>query len=233
MAASGEKAPDIALLGKGQNRSQAEEDLGEPLHNVTLPGNSTVSVYRFERGNEPSYGRAGANLVFGVLTLGFSELAATPMEAVRGDMYEVPVLYDQNHALRKVYPARRIDTEPPKRKETQEREERLRTHDETPVAVAGVLEGFRKKAEARSMALFDAHKKILDKAGVDTDIKNNSLSERERVAGLADKVLKPGAHTLDLGRTLGHDYYVVVIFGEVLTPRTDKPPPKRSHARFR
>ncbi|MFW5838151.1 MAG: hypothetical protein ACOCVM_09080 [Desulfovibrionaceae bacterium] len=233
MAAMGDKPPNVALLGQGQNRSLAENELGEPVRNATILGNATLSFYQYETGNAPSGGRAVGNLLIGVVSLGASELVMTPMEATRGSSFELPVLYDRNNTIMQVFPSRPLDAGPPKRAETREREERQRTHDKKPIVVTGVLQGFRKRIEARSLAFFDAHKKILALAGVDPQIQNDSLDERERVAEMAEEHLAPGGQTLDMGRLFGDDSYVVTIVGDLLIPRQDMPPRKPGPARFR
>jgi hypothetical protein len=219
MAASGKKTPNLDLLGFGQNRSLVESELGRPRGNASLPGGASLFVYRYVRGEDPSYGRALGHLVLDAATLGAAEVITTPMEALRGETYELPVLFDANEVVIQIFPARRMGHEPLKRKETREREERLRTMDKTPIIEAGVFRGYRKQAESKSLAIFDANKKILARAGVDAGAPGNSPDDRRQASELVGRSLGPNSQTLDLGRRLDEECYVVVILGEMLTPR--------------
>lgn len=223
MAASGERTPRLDLLGSGQNRSLVESELGRSRGNASLPGGARLFAYRYVRGEDPSYGRALGHLALDALTLGASEVVTTPLEALRGERYELPVLFDANDAVIQMFPSRRLGHASLKRKETREREERLRTMDKTPVIEVGVFRGYLKQDESRALALFDANKKILSRAGVGAGLRGESLDERRRASELAERCLAPNSQTLDLGRRFDEERYVVVILGELLTPRRNSP----------
>ncbi len=96
MALSGKKDPDLSVLKVGANRSEVELQLGAPIKVAGGENNSTVAVYEYEIGNQPSAGRAVAHGAMDVLTLGLWEVIGTPVEASNGDKFNISITFDKD-----------------------------------------------------------------------------------------------------------------------------------------
>ena len=113
MALSGKPDPNLTAIHIGSTRGEVELQLGKPVDTVSLGEGARLDTYEFEKGNEPSPGRAVAHGVMDVLTLGLWEIAGTPIEAVQGDTYRVKIQYDGDDKVVAVNPASRTVTAPP------------------------------------------------------------------------------------------------------------------------
>lgn len=108
MALSGKKAADLSALRLGQDRTEVIAILGKPARTVIVDGKK-VDIFDLQRGNDPSGSRAVMHGAMDVLTFGFWEVLATPMEATQGESFTLSVEYDDND---KVTRAVRGDIQP-------------------------------------------------------------------------------------------------------------------------
>lgn len=102
MALSGDTAPDLAACHVGADRRSIEDELGPPVTVETLADGGRVCVYDYTIGSEPSPGRAIAHGTMDVLTFGLWEIVGTPIEAVRGQRYQMTVVYDADGNAREI-----------------------------------------------------------------------------------------------------------------------------------
>lgn len=96
MAVSGSEEPELGAVRQGATRGEVEMQLGKPVRSLAETGAQRTDVYEYEMGNEPSACRALGHGVMDFLTLGLWEVIGTPIEAFRGEKYQVSVTYDQN-----------------------------------------------------------------------------------------------------------------------------------------
>ena len=101
MAMKGKHDPNMASLSIGQDRNIVIANLGQPSKTV-MTGNVRVDVFRLERGNAPSGGRALAHGALDLFTLGLWEIAGTPIEAMQGEKFTLTIEYDENDKVKKV-----------------------------------------------------------------------------------------------------------------------------------
>jgi len=101
MAMKGKQDANLSVLNIGQDRSIVIANLGQPDKTVLLE-NKRVDVFKLERGNAPSAGRALGHGALDLLTLGLWEVAGTPIEAMQGETFYLTVEYDQNDKVTKV-----------------------------------------------------------------------------------------------------------------------------------
>ena len=102
MALSGDEGPDLAACRIDADQTTIEEQLGPPVTVRTLPDGGQTCVYEYEIGNEPSPGRAAMHGTLDVVTFGLWELVGTPMEAMRGQKYQMTVVYDADGTAREI-----------------------------------------------------------------------------------------------------------------------------------
>ncbi len=98
MASEGKKAPDLDVIRIGATRAEVELALGSPLSikssSIGDDGTS-VYVYEYEIGNEPSDLRAVAHITMSILTFGLWEIRGTEIES-QGERYHLSITYDQD-----------------------------------------------------------------------------------------------------------------------------------------
>jgi hypothetical protein len=101
MAMSGKSDPNIGVLSIGQDRGVVLLNLGQPSQTLAVATGRT-DVFRLERGNQPSAGRAAGHAVMDLLTLGLWEVVGTPIEGFTGDEFAITVEYDKSDKVTKV-----------------------------------------------------------------------------------------------------------------------------------
>ena len=101
MAMSGKPDPNIGVLSVGQSRDIVLLNLGQPAKTATTK-TGRIDVFRLQRGNQKSAGRAVGHAVMDVLTLGAWEIIGTPIEGFAGDKFTVTIEYDKNDKVMKV-----------------------------------------------------------------------------------------------------------------------------------
>ena len=101
MAMKGKQDPNMAAIHIGQDRSLVILNLGQPSKTVMME-NLKADVFRLERGNAPSGGRALAHGALDLFTLGLWEVAGTPIEAMQGEKFVLTIEYDEKDKVRKV-----------------------------------------------------------------------------------------------------------------------------------
>lgn len=101
MALSGKKDPDLSVIRKGADRSEIELQLGSPIKTTVQEDGSSISIYEYEIGNEPSTGRAVAHGAMDFITLGLWEVVGTPVEAIKGTKYQISIHYDNEGRVMK------------------------------------------------------------------------------------------------------------------------------------
>jgi hypothetical protein len=101
MAMSGKPDPNIGVLSIGQDRGVVLLNLGQPSQTLAVATGRT-DVFRLERGNQPSAGRAAGHAVMDLLTLGLWEVVGTPIEGFTGDEFAITVEYDKDDKVTKV-----------------------------------------------------------------------------------------------------------------------------------
>ncbi len=106
LALTGEDSIHQLGLAKGVERSHLHSMLGQPPDFSTQNAEGkVVDVWNYQDDNETSWGRATAWAVADVLTLGLSELASTPYEAVKeasNDRHLI-VVYDDDMLVETYY----------------------------------------------------------------------------------------------------------------------------------
>ncbi len=102
MAMSGQAEPNLSALQIGQDRNIVIANLGQPYKTI-LTENGRVDVFKLQRGNSPSAGRALAHGALDLLTWGAWEVIGTPIEAMQGETFYLTVEYDKNDKVKKVY----------------------------------------------------------------------------------------------------------------------------------
>src|SRR5215217_3019284 len=101
MALSGKSDPNVGVLSLGQDRGIVLLNLGQPSQTLAAATGRT-DVFRLERGNEQSIGRATGHAAMDVLTLGLWEVIGTPIEGFSGEDFTITVDYDKNDKVMKV-----------------------------------------------------------------------------------------------------------------------------------
>lgn len=101
MAMHGKQDANLSTLSIGQDRSIVLLNLGQPEKTLATEG-KRVDVFKLQRGNAPSGGRALGHGALDVLTLGLWEVAGTPIEAVQGETFYLTIEYDENDKVKKV-----------------------------------------------------------------------------------------------------------------------------------
>ena len=96
MAMHGKKDSDLSVLTLGQDRSTILTALGKPRSTEVTADGHKADIFKLQKGNAPSGGRAFFNLLMDVLSLGFWELAATPGEAKSSQELTIKIEYDKN-----------------------------------------------------------------------------------------------------------------------------------------
>jgi hypothetical protein len=106
LALTGEEPINQLGLAKGVERSHLHSLLGKPPTFSTQNGDGqAVDVWNYQDKNETSWGRATAWAVADVLTLGITELASTPYEAVKegSNNRHLIVVYNENMEVETYY----------------------------------------------------------------------------------------------------------------------------------
>ena len=93
MAMSGKPDPNTGALHVGQSRDEVLLHLGQPTETFATEDRRT-DVYRLERGNQQSPGRAIGHAVMDLLTLGLWEIIGTPVEGFAGEKFTLSIAYD-------------------------------------------------------------------------------------------------------------------------------------------
>jgi hypothetical protein len=101
MAASPSNEPSTDLFRSGTTRAAIEEEIGKPLSSHRERADY-VCTYQYFTGDDHSYGRAAAYVVFDVLTVGIAEIFTTPVEALQGDKHVLTITYDVNERVKRV-----------------------------------------------------------------------------------------------------------------------------------
>lgn len=101
MAMSGKPDPNLGALSTGQSRDIVLLNLGQPAKTATTE-TGRIDVFRLERGNQKSVGRAVGHAAMDVLTMGIWEVVGTPIEGFAGDKFTVTVEYDKDDKVMKV-----------------------------------------------------------------------------------------------------------------------------------
>ena len=101
MALKGKPDPNIGVLAVGQDRGIVILNLGQPTQTLATETGRT-DIFRLERGNEASTGRAIGHAAMDVLTLGTWEIIGTPVEGFSGDKFTVTIEYDEAEKVTKV-----------------------------------------------------------------------------------------------------------------------------------
>jgi len=101
MAMHGKRDPNLSVLRIGQDRAVVIANLGEPEKTI-LTENGRIDVFRLQRGNAPSAGRALAHGALDLLTFGGWEIIGTPIEAMQGETFTLTIEYDKNDKVKKV-----------------------------------------------------------------------------------------------------------------------------------
>jgi len=102
MAMHGKRDASISAIQIGQDRAIVVANLGEPEKTVTTE-DGKVDIFRLQRGNAPSGGRALGHGALDLLTFGFWEIIGTPIEAMQGETFTLTIEYDKNDKVRKVF----------------------------------------------------------------------------------------------------------------------------------
>lgn len=101
MALKGHPDPNISVLSVGQDRGVVLLNLGPPAQTRTTETGRT-DVFRLQRGNQQSAGRAIAHGFMDVLTLGLWEVVGTPIEGFVGNNFTVSIDYDRADKLMQI-----------------------------------------------------------------------------------------------------------------------------------
>ncbi len=101
MAMSGKPDPNLGALSVGQSRDIVLLNLGQPAKTATTETGRT-DVFRLERGNQKSVGRAVGHAAMDVLTMGIWEVVGTPIEGFAGDKFTVTVEYNKDDKVMRV-----------------------------------------------------------------------------------------------------------------------------------
>ncbi len=101
MAMKGKPDPNIGVLSVGQDRGIVLLNLGQPAQTMATESGRT-DVFRLERGNQQSVGRAVGHAAMDVLTLGAWEIVGTPIEGFAGEKFSLTVEYDKDDKVTKV-----------------------------------------------------------------------------------------------------------------------------------
>jgi hypothetical protein len=94
MALHGHHDPNVAALRVGQDRDEVIVNIGQPSSTTTTADGGRIDIFRLERGDEPSAGRAVGHAAMDVLTLGAWEVIGVPVEAFTGDKFTLTITYD-------------------------------------------------------------------------------------------------------------------------------------------
>jgi len=97
-ATSGPECKNLSVLDKGTDRYLVLAELGQPVVTETIEDGRKCDVFSFKQGQHGAV-KAGKALAYGaaaVMTLGLSEVVASPLEGAAGKGAEVKakVLYD-------------------------------------------------------------------------------------------------------------------------------------------
>ncbi len=98
MALEGKKAPDLDAIRIGATRDEVELALGSPLtvkSAIIGDDGTSVYLYEYEIGNEPSKLRAVAHTTMSLLTFGLWEFTGTRIES-QGERYHLSITYGQD-----------------------------------------------------------------------------------------------------------------------------------------
>ncbi len=92
MAANSEGKKDLGVLTSGTPRDDVLAEFGSPVASIK-EADDNYDIFKFtqERSDESNAGRAILYGTAAVLTLGLSEVVATPLEAVAGDAGEMQI----------------------------------------------------------------------------------------------------------------------------------------------
>ncbi len=101
MAMHGKHDANLGILSIGEDRSIVIANLGQPTKTVLME-NRRVDVFKVQRGNAPSPGRALAHGALSLASLGIWEIVGTPIEAMQGESFLLTIYYDKNDKITKV-----------------------------------------------------------------------------------------------------------------------------------
>ncbi len=101
MAMSGHPDPNIGVLSIGQSRDIVLLNLGQPSQTLATESGRT-DVFRLQRGNRQSTGRAVGHAVMDLLTLGIWEVVGTPIEGFTGEEFTLTIEYDPEDKVKKI-----------------------------------------------------------------------------------------------------------------------------------
>lgn len=121
-AAAGKKGADIARVGAGVSRTEAETVLGKPLREWRAPSGILFRVYEYDAGCKPAPGDALAMLFMDVATAGLWEAFMLDLECDH-TFHRVVIAYDAEERMIGAF--REFDPLPP-----DGRPERIRTLEE-------------------------------------------------------------------------------------------------------
>lgn len=94
MAISGTKAPNLAVVSRGQSRGAVESQPLRPISTEVLNNGNTVALYQYTVGDEPSPGRAVIYILLDGMTFFLSEFITMPIElAHKGEVRIIKVEY--------------------------------------------------------------------------------------------------------------------------------------------
>ncbi|MBC6445169.1 MAG: hypothetical protein GDA50_07065 [Alphaproteobacteria bacterium GM202ARS2] len=96
MAAVGSYPKDVSVLRVGMLRADVEFHLGVPKEVSSHSDGTTTHIFEFERGNEPSLGRATGHAVLTTATFGLWEFIAIPIELTAGETVRLSITYNQD-----------------------------------------------------------------------------------------------------------------------------------------
>ena len=100
MALSGKPDTDVSALRIGQPRDEVIMIIGQPIKTMSTE-TGRMDVFKCQRGNAPSGGRAIGHAVMDWLTLGVWEIIGTPVEAMSGETFYLTVNYDKEDKVTK------------------------------------------------------------------------------------------------------------------------------------
>ena len=102
MALNGEPEPDFDLIKVGLTRSEAEGQLGKPIHSELTRAGLKKDSYEFERGDPPNGHRALMNLYIDLATIGLWEFPGTIIEAMMGEDQTTILTYSSNDRIQQI-----------------------------------------------------------------------------------------------------------------------------------
>lgn len=103
MALSGDKAPNLEVIKKGQNKVIVESQPLKPVSSELLSNGNTVSLYQYTTGNESSAGRAGVYVLLDLVTCFLSEFVTMPIEmSKKGELRFIKIEYTKEGEIVKI-----------------------------------------------------------------------------------------------------------------------------------